>query len=372
MYLLRKIGFFLLVAVMVAACATKPPESTPQESPPDGDSASTQPESPDPSAPQAAELAPLDPAVTVKIAEDGSPSGAGFYIATEKGYFAELGLKPEFVSFQGSGDMLPALATDQVQVAGGVTTLSLWNAIAGGVDVRIVGDKGKNYPGAPYFALVIRQDLAGEIKDYKDLKGRTLALAGTGGIDEIMLARALAKGGLTMDDIDLKVIQGFPNLTIALANKSIDGAMQIEPLITKGIDDGVMSIFGDPSEYAPGTQVAMVLASPAFAENKELANRFMVAYVKALRDYNDAFQKDKGTDEIISIMAQYTALKDEQLWHKVNVTGLSPDNEVDMEAVAADLQWFRDHKGFNAEMDLNKVIDLSATKFALEHLGPYE
>ncbi|MFN8455731.1 MAG: ABC transporter substrate-binding protein [Anaerolineae bacterium] len=49
-------------------------------------------------------LTPLDPPVNVKIAEDGSASGAAFYIADAKGYFKEMGINVEFVTFQSSDD----------------------------------------------------------------------------------------------------------------------------------------------------------------------------------------------------------------------------------------------------------------------------
>ncbi|MFN8455733.1 MAG: hypothetical protein U0401_13885 [Anaerolineae bacterium] len=51
-----------------------------------------------------------------------------------------MGINVEFVTFQSSDEMLPALATDQVQTAGGIISLGLFNAIARGIDVKIIGD----------------------------------------------------------------------------------------------------------------------------------------------------------------------------------------------------------------------------------------
>ena len=35
-----------------------------------------------------------------------------------------------------------------------------------------------------------------------------------------------------------------------------------------------------------------------------------------------------GKDEVIEIMTKHTALKDPELWEKVNVTGLDPDGKM--------------------------------------------
>ena len=46
------------------------------------------------------DLAPLEKKVKVVIAEDGAASGAGFYIAKEKGYFEDYNIEVEFAYSQ--------------------------------------------------------------------------------------------------------------------------------------------------------------------------------------------------------------------------------------------------------------------------------
>ncbi|HEY8414394.1 MAG TPA: ABC transporter substrate-binding protein, partial [Thermaerobacter sp.] len=133
--------------------------------------------------PGLAGVPPLQQEVTIKIAEDGAPSGAGFYIATEKGYFRDLCIKPEFVTFESSAYMLPALAAGQVQVAGGVLSVGLWNAIQSGLDIRLIATKGENVPGRSYFNLTVAADKADEIRDYADLKGRRIAITSEASLD---------------------------------------------------------------------------------------------------------------------------------------------------------------------------------------------
>ncbi len=318
------------------------------------------------------DLKPLEKPVKIWVAEDGSPSGAGFYVAKEKGYFKDLGLDVDIKPFESSGDMLPAIASGQIDVAGGITSVALFNAQDRGLDINIIGDKCSNNPGSSYYSLVVRKDLAGSIKDYKDLKGKKIGLFSKGTLNELTVEKALKKGGLTLKDVEL-VTMGPSDMSVALGKKAIDLGMHIEPLITKGEKDGLFVRWKDTTDFAPGAQIAVMLASPQFVKEKnEAAKRFMVAYAKGVRDYNDAFVKGIKKDEIIDIMVKHTELKDKELWQKVKVTGLNPDVYANKDGIAADLKWYTDNGHFKGKADMNKLVDHSLADFAIKLLGNYK
>lgn len=305
------------------------------------------------------------------MAEDGSASGAGFYIAHAKGYFKDLGLEVDIRPFESSGDMLPAIATGDIQVAGGITGANLFNAVARGLDIRIIADKGTNNPNKFYYGLVVRKDLAGSIKDYKDMKGKKIGVFSIGTLNEYAVEKALKKGGLTVKDVTL-VPMGPPDMNIALANKSIDMGMQIEPLITQAEQKDIAVRFKDSVDYLPGGQIAVVLAGPKFVANTAVAERFMVAYLKGLRDYNDAFLKGKNTDAIIDIMIKYSELKDKEVWKTVKVTGLNPNGAVYKDSLVDQYNWFRANGSVQTEVDVNKMIDNSLVNAAIKVIGEYK
>ncbi|HEY8487517.1 MAG TPA: ABC transporter substrate-binding protein [Thermaerobacter sp.] len=377
---LPALAAILAVAVLLAACGTGGAGGGPSGTPAGGASGGSGGEAGGAGGdcsqrPGLAGVPPLPQEVTVKIAEDGAPSGAGFYIATEKGYFHDLCIKPEFVTFESSAYMLPALAADQVQVAGGVLSVGLWNAIQSGLDLHLIATKGENVPGRSYFNLTVAADKADEIKDYKDLKGKRIAITAEASLDEQFVDLALKHAGLTRDDVEYVIIKSFGDMNAALANGAVDVAMHIEPLITQAEEQGILKRFGDAArDYAPGFQIAEVLASPQFVADKELSQRFMLAYVKALRDYNDAFVKrdEAKMAEIIPIMTKYTALKDPELWKKVYVPGLNPDGRLNVESLKAQLDWYRERGYFTGQIDLDQVVDQSLVEYAVEVLGPYD
>lgn len=319
------------------------------------------------------DLAPLSKKTKVVIAEDGAASGAGFYIANEKGYFADYNIEVEFATFANSDDMLPALASGEVDIAGGISSASFFNAIAQGIDVKIIADKGHNAEGKSYFTFVIADDLADEIKDYSDLKGKRIAVSSENGVDDYIFHIMLDHAGLTKDDVEFVLMPDFGNMMAAIENGSIDAALQIEPLITTGVTQGIHVRFGDATDYAPEAQIAMVLGSPEFLnEEKDVALRFMAAYLKGIRDYNDAFKKDIGKDEIIEIMTKYTRLKDAAVWEDVFVTGLNPNGKMFIGDIRDQYELYKKNGAIRGEFKFDEAIDTSLTEKAVEIIGEYE
>ncbi|WP_394219424.1 ABC transporter substrate-binding protein [Halobacillus trueperi] len=319
------------------------------------------------------DFAPLDKKATVVIAEDGAASGAGFYIAEEKGYFDDYNIDIKFTTFANSDDMLPALAAGEVDIAGGVSTASFFNAIAQGIDVKIIADKGHYFDGSSYFSFVIREDLQDEIKEYSDLKGKRIAVSSRNAVDDYIFQRMLEHAGLTEDDVEFVLMSDFGNMLAAMGNKSIDAALQIEPLITQGEAQDLHVRFGDATDFAPDAQIAMVLGSPDFIEKEtDVSVRFMAAYLKGVRDYNDAFLHDEGLDEVIDIMTKHTALKDAEVWKKVGVTGLDPNGEMFIEDIKKQFEMYDANGAIRGDIDFNDAIDTSLSEEAMEVIGRYD
>jgi NitT/TauT family transport system substrate-binding protein len=320
------------------------------------------------------DLAPLKKTAKVIIAEDGSASGAGFYIAKEMGYFEDYNIEVEFATFGNSDDMLPALAAGEVDIAGGISSASFFNSIAQGIDVKMIADKGHNVKGSSYFTFVISKELEDEIKEYSDFKGKTIAVSTKNAVDDYIYQLMLKHAGLTEDDVNFELMSDFGNMISAIGTGSIDAALQIEPLITQGEGEGIHVRFGDATDYAPEAQIAMVLASPKFLEDREnVALRFMTAYLKGVRDYNDAFVKGTGDlDKMIDIMTKHTPMKDKELWKKVSVTGLNPNGEMFIDDIQKQYDMYKENGAIKGDVDFADAIDTSITERAVDILGEYK
>ncbi|MCZ7663469.1 MAG: ABC transporter substrate-binding protein [Thermoleophilia bacterium] len=359
------IGLVVLVAVMglVALAGCGGDDETTTTAP--ADTGSTEPAEGD--------LQPLDPPVTVKVAYDNAPGTAGIILADKMGFFEQQGITIEYVEFASGAQMYTSLAAGQVDVGRGIITASLFNGAAQDVPVWVVADSGTNVAGkGSYFTVVIRKDLENEIKDYADLKGRKVGIVSVGSINEYFLRKALEKGGLTIEDVEPTIINEFPDLNVGLANKALDAAVQIEPLITSGEEAGILTYFKDAEEYAPGEQVAVLLYSDAFAKNTEVANRFMLAHLQGVRAYNDGIvQGDVDRDNVISILTQNTFIDDPAVWPKMRPTGLDADGKVLEDAVAGQQDYYAEIGQVDEKVTMDKVIDMSFADWAVQQLGPY-
>ncbi|WP_264843144.1 ABC transporter substrate-binding protein [Caldinitratiruptor microaerophilus] len=319
-------------------------------------------------------LPPLSPPARVTVGMKAVPSDAGALIGMEKGYYRELGIEIERLDFKTGQDMINALATGHLDVGFTVTAAGLFNAMSRNVKMKIVADKGYNIPGKGYYRLVLRKDVASQVRDFKDLKGKRLAIVGVGSLDEIALDRILRKGGLTTrNNPDIKVLSSFPDIVVALANGSIDGGMLIEPFVQQAIQKGVGDPWKDPSEYEDNAQIAIIVYGTSMIERPDVANRFMVAYLRSLRDYNDAFMKNKNRKEIVDLLARVSTVKDAALMDSMLPAGLNPNGYVRMKGIQSDIDWYAERGMLQGgPLKAEDVVDNRYVEEALKVLGRYE
>lgn len=388
--------FGLLVvtlAVVLSACApavvstptpTKPPApaATPTQAAPTPmaaalatptqPAAAPKPTAPAPTQPPAAAPKP----VTVRFASPGALSDAGVYIAIEKGYFKELAVDVKVESVQSAASAIAPLAAGDLEIAGGVLSTALLNAIDRGVAMKVVGTKGGAIKGFDASQFIIRKDLidSGQVKEVKDLKGKKMALANVQSGAESEASNFLKQGGLTIKDVEL-VVMGYPDMLPAFANKAIDVSIQNEPLLTTSIEQK-LAVKWPPgalsTAYGGEYQVATLIVSEAFAKNVDAARRFMVGYVRGLRDYNDAFVKGKDKDGIIAILIKYTSQKDPAVYAKMEMSYLNPDGKMHLASMKMDFDYFKQMGYYTGKLEFQSIVDTQFIDYALQQLGPYK
>src|SRR5215475_2255856 len=320
--------------------------------------------------PAAAQTAPLNPRVAIKLGPIGAVSDAGIFIAQEKGYFTDEGLDVELVSFKAAPQILPAIATGEVQVSGSAVTPALFNAFARGIGMKLVADKGQVAKGFGFAAIVIRSDLTDTVKDFKDLKGRKFAVMGKGVSSTAQLGKALELGGIEPSEVEF-VELGLPEMVAALGNKAIDGATLLEPFITLATVRNVAVRWKGMEDFLPFTgQNGVIIYSQRFAEEQgEAAKRWMVAYLKGTRAYLDAVTSGADRDGVNAILAKHTAVKDVSLLGRIAPTGFDPNGRLEIKSLEADQDWFLKLGLQQGRADLSRVIDYQYLDYAVSQLG---
>ncbi len=329
-----------------------------------------------PSKPAPATAAPTAPPTLarIKIATTPSISNGGRYIADERGYFREEGIEMEEVASDTSAQMLPSLAAGQIEIGGGGVAAGLFNAIAQGIPVRIVLDQWTAYPGNGAGGIILRKDLAdsGRVRDFADLRGLNVAITSKGQATQYGLAMGLAKGGLTLADVETTEMP-YPDMTVALGNRVVDAAVTIEPYGASAVAQGFAARFKPWADLIPYDNPAMQMYSQVFADDRnDVARRYAKAYVRGLRAYNDARTKGTDREEIIGYLIKNTPLKDRAIYDQMPWPSNNPDGRVNPETIGAAQDWFAEHGYVATKVDLSKAIDNQFADYAVQQLGPYQ
>lgn len=307
----------------------------------------------------------------ISVGVIGVTSDGGMFIAQERGYFKEQGLDVTLQSFTSLPEMLPLVATNRIDVGMGANGAALYNALAQDTGIKIVADNATIQPGKDGGALIVRQALAGQIKSPADLKGRKIgALAVSCVTSQLYIEKLLAGSGVSPKEVEW-VAMGFPDMIAGLANGAIDLAIQVEPFVALSKARNIATVYKGLGEIYPGQQANVLIFSSGFAAKRDIAKRFYTARLKGVRDYNDAFFKNKDRDAVVSIMTKYTLVKDPAMYSQMNIIAVNPDGRPGAESLIADQEWFVGNGCVRKPSDLRAAIDNSFADEVVAAIGKY-
>ena len=298
---------------------------------------------------------------------------AGIYLAMERGYFAEQGVELDYVNFGSASEMVPALATRQAEGGGIAVNSATINAVARGVEIKAVADKGSMLPGFGWQAFLVRKDLvdSGRFQGAADLKGlvfgTTPPINASAGYPA--LTKLLQEAGLSQDDLRIEALN-FPDANAALAGKSLDVAIQIEPLVQAAVDQGSAVHWLGLDQVRPNQQIAVIGYGPSITvDNPALGRAFMLAYLKGVRDYNRAFTSGQGRAEVVATIAKYSTVKNPATVDAMAPVGLHPDGRINLESLIEDQQFYVEKGTVATPIDMHQIVDHSYVEQALRVLG---
>jgi len=303
--------------------------------------------------------------ISLKVALLPFLSFAPFFIAIEEGYFAEQGLEIEFIRFRTDGEHMVPLSQGMIDVAGGVVTAGFLNAMARGMNLQIVADKGHQKKGGRYAGMLVRKDLwdKGELTTLADLKGRKVAVGMVGGASQYNLEIALKEAALRLDEVEI-VYMGFPDMIEALKMGAVDAANMGEPVLTKAEELGIAVRFKAYQEALPARQIGVVFFGPNLLEKRpDIGKRFMLAYLKGIRTYNEG-----RTPRNLEIVQKYTKL-DQKILKKSVWPCLNSDGQVLMGPILDMQDWLYENGFVDSKVEAKDMMDTSFIEWANEELS---
>jgi NitT/TauT family transport system substrate-binding protein len=323
-------------------------------------------------------LASAAAAQNVTVGIIGSSTDAPIFIAVAKGYFQAEGLDVKLEQFDSGAKMVPMLATGGLDAGAGAASVGLYNAGARGIEIKIVADKVQYGTTYNHSSLLVRKDLiaGGKFKSFADLKGLKVAITAQGSTDESVLNEALKLGGLHWGDAQ-PVYLGFSRHLPAFENGAIDAALTAEPMVTRILQAGSAVRFVSNDKIYPRQQSAVLLyGAPFITKRADVATKFMRAYVRGARFYNDAVENGTlsgpAAPEVISILAKYSTIKDPKLLATITPFSVNPDGALNVESLRRDWQFFKDTGRIDGKVTVDDIIDLRFVEAAVKELGPYK
>jgi NitT/TauT family transport system substrate-binding protein len=305
--------------------------------------------------------------IKLKIAVANYISNAPLFIARDEGFFSEQGLEVELIDFGStSNDILPALAARKLDMGNLPLSVGIFNAISAGNNVKYVADKGFFNPDncvTDAFVASTAVLASGDLNSADGIKGKKFVFP-TGDTYEYMADTLLGKYGLTQSDVQVTSVTDSAARIEGLKNGSIDVSMLSEPWISRAKSEGAGEAWMSLAKIIPGMSGSMIAFGPSILEdNPEAGRRFMVAYLKAIAQFNQG-----KTDRNVEIIAGYTKLDPAAIkascW-----TSFRTDGKIDTAALMAFQDWGLGKGYINSKIQLDQIWTSEFVDQALKELN---
>jgi NitT/TauT family transport system substrate-binding protein len=211
---------------------------------------------------------------------------------------------------------------------------------------------------------------SGRVRSVADLRGLAMGMSVRGTSVEYAIVKMLEKHGLSMAGINA-VEMPPTEFAVAMMNGKVDAAFAIQPSLTTLLTQEIATHLMYDWEAVPDNQSLALLYSPQFAAS-DLAVPFMIAYLKGVRLYDDAFQKKQpeAREKAFDAVVKYGAVKDRTVYE--NYTSfflIDPDGKLRMPSLQDQQEFFLSTGVQTARIDFSKIVETRFAEEAAARLG---
>jgi NitT/TauT family transport system substrate-binding protein len=286
--------------------------------------------------------------------------------AIERGYFREQDIEVEIAPFQTASEMTPLIVRGDLAMIGGGVSVSFFNSVAQGMPLRYFVNRAQ----APvWHSLILRKELAGEVRGVKDLKGLRIATTAAGGLSEYELGKTLETAGLSLDDVETKHLS-MPQSVIAIQTGAVDAAVFIPPFDAAAIQSGGVHLLFVDELVAPRMEVSGFIYNTDWAaKNAATLDRFAVAYLRGVRCFVEASSEGPVREEMVDAFIKYSPIKNRSNFADMKWSGINPDGRVEVDSLM-DMQDFYARRGYlTKKLPQDALFDPGPVERALKILG---
>jgi NitT/TauT family transport system substrate-binding protein len=216
-------------------------------------------------------------------------------LAERLGYFKEQGLDLTINDFAGGAQSLQSLVGGSVDVVAGAYEHTI-RMQAKGQDIRAVIELGR-FPG---IVLAVKKDKAAQVKSFADLKGLKIGVTAPGSSTNFFVMYLMAKAGLKPGDASYIRVGAGPTAVAAVKRGEIDAIVNLDPVITKLVQDGDIVVMADSRTedgnmklFGGNNPAAVIYTKQEFIQkNPVTTQRVVNAMYKALKWLEKASAED--------------------------------------------------------------------------------
>lgn len=260
-----------------------------------------------------------------------------FIIAHEQGFDQKRGVYLNIQTFKSAKDRDVAFQAGKVDgLSADLVAISIYNEA--GLNVKITSTTFGE------FDLLTGND---EIRDVKDLKGKTVILSKNTST-QYTVAMMLKQAGLTEEDIKVTEVPQIPTRLELLKNNKADAAVLPEPFVTMGKASGLRVL--SSTNQAQVNPFVLAFPQSAIDAKPEAIRAMYAAYDDAVAYMQTHDQKDY-IDLVIKEVGYPETVKDQ-----IEVPAYIPANQVDVKEVEAAFAWAREQGLLSRNLTPEEVI----------------
>jgi NitT/TauT family transport system substrate-binding protein len=204
-----------------------------------------------------------------------------FHVASQNGYFKDLGVEVEAVPVKSGQERDTLMQTNQVD--GMLTDLLspvLFNQQS--AEIKVVRTARRVYPDKPMFRLLAAP--GSDVTSPQDLARVPVGVA-QNTVIAYLTDRMLEKAGLSSDDILFEEVSAIPVRFELLVNGEIAAATLPDPLASGAMAAGAVLVTDDTS-VPELSQSILTFSADALAQKPEAVRRFLEAWEMAVEELN--------------------------------------------------------------------------------------
>ena len=212
---------------------------------------------------------------TVIMGSVGSSSANSWatYVAIEKGFFAEAGIKPDVVHAQSNAGVVQQLAAGSLHMTNNSGLVDPIRANEKGAPVAILRVEIQRPP----YALLAKS----AIKTPADIKGKLISVGGAKDITRIYVERMLEQRGVKPGEYDLAYAGATSARFAALSSLAVDAAILTPPFNFNAQSAGFVNL-GNINEYVDMPFAGIAVNTKWAEANKETVGKIIGVYNRSI------------------------------------------------------------------------------------------